>query len=481
MSLALVARYTESTGPGDENAQANPGASLGGYAATTAYAGGVLHDLFNRASTADVADARAAYRCFYVYNPDPAAAAPAVRVYLADAPALAVGADPRPATDLDSTAPQAVEAATGYAAPAGVTFTTPTDYAAGVDLGALPPLTGRAVWVKRTPRSVGFYDQGDVVVAASDGRALVRRAVWEVEAGSDKTAPFTVPAAKPTPTPFRRVNADFLTTGGARVTWELDNSLTDAGPYTFQLYASQSGVPDADDWVTVGPPAVDPAYLIDPTQRLWGMSSTLHYRLVLTTAVASYTSVAANVYGDFSKEQWLLVREELRKEQLMMRRFVGIHGWLLKARRYGTRCDCVSTEDGEIGNSSCATCYGQGLVGGYHPPVPFTYSTFVGGGGPGTKERVAYNESRGTTRPVTERGRVLATIPVVARDAWVVSGSDERYYIHEVTDLVCVQGVPIVYQLEFRLAPKSDILYAFPITRPADDVPPWRRTTTINI
>lgn len=485
MVAPLQTQYTTAAGPGYSAEQSVPSASLGGYAATTAWAGGVLHDLFNAVGDVDARDLRSDYRAVYVWNPDPSAAYADVRVYLAaltaGAAGLAVGLDPRPVTMADSLAPQGVDVATAYTPPTGVTFTTPAAYAGGLAVGTLPAQSGRVVWVRRTPAATppgAPHDAADLVFEAADGSALVRRLYWETAPYADRTRPLAPPAFVPTPSPFTRVTVDYLTPGGARVTWELDRQLVDAGPYVFQLQASQSGGAGAADWADVGPPARDAVYLVDPDQRMWGMSTTLTYRVVLTTAAATYASPVALVYGNLTKEAWLLVRELFRKEELMMRRFVGLTGFLLKARRYGTRCPCTNAHTGEVGNSADPVCYGTGFVGGYHAPIPLVLST---PDNPDAYEHVGYNESVGTVRNVDLVGRVLAAVPVVHKDAWAAVGSDERYYCHKVKEVVRHRGVPVVYEVSLRLAPRSDVLYSLDLERPVITPPEWQQITNITV
>lgn len=484
MPTPPVLYYTEPAGPGAAAEQPNPGASLGGYASTTEYGGGVLHDLFNRASSADAADARVDHRCLYVHNPDPGTTLADVRVYLtprtAGATGFAVGADSRPPTYLDSLAVQAVTTATGYAAPTGVTFATPTDYAGGVALGDLPPLAGRAVWLRRTPAGEAGApaDAADVTVAAADGTAVVRRVYWETEPYAARTEPTYVPPAAPVPSPFRRVAVDFLTAGGTRVTWDLDRTMTDPGPYVFQLQGAHSGVAAAADWVDVGPPARDAPYLLDPAQRLWGMSETWHYRVVLTTPVGTYVSPPAPVFGRLDRRAWLVVTEVQRKEALALRALAGSEGYLLKAKRYGTRCSCVDPTTGEVNNSQHPACYGTGIDGGYHPALPLW---FVAQPNQMNRERVAYNEGTGTVNPTTVFGRAPAVTPVVSRDVWVARDSDERYLVHEVRELAACQGTPVVYGLELRLLPRSHVLYALALDPPPPALPPWQEPEVIAV
>lgn len=480
----VVPLLTTSSGPGYTTAQTIPGASLGGFASTSRWAGGSLYDLFSRASSVDVADARADYRAVYVWNSDPTETVTGLRAYAtavtAGATNLYVGADPLPVTYYDSLSPQGVDVASAYAAPAGVTFGPTTDYADGVVIGDLPPNTGRTVWIRRVPQGTAgsALDSADITFEDLAGAATVRRVSWETEPYAERTRPVRPAAFVATTSPIRRLNVDYLTEGGARITWEIDRTLIDPGPYSFQLQQSRGGGANSDDWTDVGPPALDAQYLLDPDKRLWGVSPALNYRVVLTTSLATYTSPEVNADGNLSKQEWLDVREVLRKETLMLRRFTGTNGFLLRARRYGARCSCTDASTYEVNNSSDPVCYGTGVVGGYHPPVP---SFFCNADPVTVKERVAYNEDRGTVKPVTTWGRMTGTLPLVHRDAFVAIGSDDRYYIHTVKEVATRAGVPIVFLVELKLAPRSDVLYTVPVTRPADPAPYWKVATTVTV
>lgn len=484
--MTLAARYTTVLGPGDTSAQQHASSSLGLYASKTVWGGGVQYDLFGLASSLDITSNRPDYRCLFVYNPD-ATTLTGVRVFLdqiTPGGVLAVGADPRPVSRVDALSPQAVEASSGYAVPSGVTFTTPLNYGTAIDLGTIAPGFGKAFWVRRTPTASAraASESCDIILQHATGTEWTKTVLWASEpatiiAATAPPAPTDPFVFTPTPSPFLRVGADFLSSEGARVMWDLDATLRDPGPYDFQLQMSQSGGANSADWVDVGPVTRDAPFLIDEGARLWGMSATTHYRVILTTAANSYLSPAANVYGSLKYRDWLNVREIVRKEQLHQREFVGADGFLLKAKRYGTRCTCKNPTTGERGNSSCVTCYGVGIVGGYHAPVATTFATLDP---EKTLEHVQYNENLGTTRPTTVAGRVIATLPLVHEDVWIsASGSGECYYVWSVTEAATVQSVPVVYIVELRLAARSDIIYTFPVARNANPTRYWRGPETL--
>lgn len=263
---------------------------------------------------------------------------------------------------------------------------------------------------------------------------------------------------------FRRVVVDNLVTGGTRVTWELTPAFLDrldrVGDTRYQLQWSPSGVPNSDDWRDVGPAAADPAFLVDPDQRTWVLDEVKHYRVRLTCAAGVLDSDPTLPVTRLSPRHWQIAREVARKEELRNALLAGVPGHLLKARRQGVRCACVNPTTRERGNSSCATCYGTGFVGGYHPPLPGQFAALPPYE---AKLMLDHEGGTGTVQPTTLLGRTLASLPVRYEDAWVADDSDDRYYVHKVQTLVNYRGVPVVLGAELRLAPRSDVLYKFPV------------------
>lgn len=483
--MALICFYTIEGGPGASAPQPVPARSLGGFASTTVWGGGVQGDLFGIASAENVADGRPDFRAIYVYNDSDTDTLTDLRLYVdpgtTGAEGLSVGEDPRPASYIDSLSSQAVETSTIYSPPAGVTFAAPGNYTLGVPIGDLPPTAGKTFWIRRVPLGSDGApnDWVDITIEDADGYAIVRRIYWETSPYANTTRPDQPPNADPTPSPFRRVSVDFLTAGGSRVTWSLDSSIIDDGPYVFQLQFARSGNASESDWVDVGPPVEDAAYLLDPDQRLWGADlSAANYRVILTTADNHYTSYPAPCLGVLDIRGWAEVQEIIRKEKLMLRQFVGEDGYLLRARRYGTLCECVDVDTGEINNSSCPICYGNKFVGGFYAPVPMRFANTTNAS---IQERVQYNEGLGTTRPRRIFGRVTGDVLAASRDAWISTGEDRRYYIHDVTSVSQLRGVDVVLRLEFRAAPRSDILHSIKIVRPEIPAPDWKQVETMEV
>ncbi len=258
--------------------------------------------------------------------------------------------------------------------------------------------------------------------------------------------------------PVKFLIVDYRVEGGARITWKMDPSFEATGPLSIKLQGSQSGVPDAEDWIDIGYPSTDPAFLVDDVKRMYGVSDTLHYRIVIVDSVNTYISkpskVATGTLGSIS--DYLTVQEIYRKEKLRFTIQVGVQGYLLKEKRYGVLCNCVNPVTREQMNSSCLSCYGRNYVDGFHVPLRCAYGDLST---EEAREFVDYEGNKATVKDVIIVARMLAEVPIVQSDVWVSAQFDKRYYVHKVVNLVEFKGVPIVYGVQLRLAPKSDIIY----------------------
>lgn len=149
---------------GNQNAQADPNASLGKYISTTVWAGGTLHDLFDIVSDAESSVGDVEYRCLFVHNNHATITITDVEVWIAAETAggatLALSADTTAASVIGATAAQAKEVADENTAPATQTFTSPTA-SPGISLGSIAPGQCRAFWIRRTVPAAAAAQSND--------------------------------------------------------------------------------------------------------------------------------------------------------------------------------------------------------------------------------------------------------------------------------------------------------------------------------
>lgn len=167
----ILYKYSVAAAAGNTTAQADPNASLGDQVSTTQWTGGSANDLFDDVTGAENAASDVEYRCIFVHNTNGANVLENAVVYLsaetAGGASIAVGADPTAASAVDSASAQAVTIANENTAPAGVTFSSPTDAGSGVSLGNIGVGQVKAFWVRRTAANTSALSNDAVTIAVT--------------------------------------------------------------------------------------------------------------------------------------------------------------------------------------------------------------------------------------------------------------------------------------------------------------------------
>lgn len=269
---------------------------------------------------------------------------------------------------------------------------------------------------------------------------------------------------------FDRITVDHMIRGVTRVSWRLYYSFSAPAPYSFQLQVGRTGLPAADDWEDVGPPATDSVYAVDDTVRLSGASLLTHYRVILTDADGTaYPSNPAAAYGILPLRDWLLAAEIVRKDRLLHRSFIGIPGWLLKRKRVGqvpvaakyadTLVDPLTGMIVRTQGAGTEVTAGTGIVGGYF--APFRLDVDMPGGGSAAE---AGGEQGTYDAAIDFPGCRFLMLPYVDReDLFVADGSDRRYEIGAVAVSKSHRGVPLFGEATFSLLPASDTAYTIEV------------------
>lgn len=162
---------TKSGAAGYTEAQADPNASLGKYCSTTPWAGGVLHDLFNKVTGAENAASTSEYRCVFIWNDHATLTAEGVVLWISAQTPLGVdftvGLDTTATSDKAQVAAQALEVADVSTAPVGVTFSAPATEGAGLVIGDLAPGEVKAIWIKWTAADRAALDNDSCTLSYS--------------------------------------------------------------------------------------------------------------------------------------------------------------------------------------------------------------------------------------------------------------------------------------------------------------------------
>lgn len=264
---------------------------------------------------------------------------------------------------------------------------------------------------------------------------------------------------------FRRVAVDHMIIGTTRVWWQLDPRFDPTGPCYFQLQHSHTGTPTAIDWQNVGPPTENTYYAVDDTRRLYGKTLNSFYRVAITTGGQTYISEPANCFGELPDNDWLVVEEILRKEELRNKQFASVDGQLLKRMRYGAKCPrCRDQLTDETTDSHCPICNGTGYRIGYHPAVPLCVVK--------SNETISETVDPETRGPINDemiQGRVSAFPMLQKADIWIEGGTDRRWIVDKVTFAAVRRNMPIVLEVTLLLLPFTHPAYKFPLCGGTDD------------
>lgn len=146
----------------------DPNASLGGAPSTTQITSANLNNLFDQVSGAESQAGDVEYRGFYVKNNHGSLALQNARVFISSV---------TPASDTEIAIGLATEGvnvnmatiANESTAPAGVTWSAPLTYAAGLSLGNLPAGQFYGVWVRWTVNAGAAANASDAAVITVQG------------------------------------------------------------------------------------------------------------------------------------------------------------------------------------------------------------------------------------------------------------------------------------------------------------------------
>lgn len=260
---------------------------------------------------------------------------------------------------------------------------------------------------------------------------------------------------------FSLLHVSYLIRGGTRVMWQLIPEFSDPHPWTFQLQVGMTGNPDADDWINVGSPLSNACYAIDPERRVYGKTQYTHYRVKLQTPNGVYYSKPTSKDGILNVRDWKLAREIVRKEQLRSK-FAAQEGYLLKHRTMGENCHrCLDLQTNEVTDPNCPECLGTGKQCGYFYPMACIWADIS----PKTRRIHIEEQIRGAVGDVVLMARMLMLPLIDELDVWVSKKTDDRYYIHTIQNVSEFRGVPLIANVEFRLAAYSDSIYDVAIPR----------------
>lgn len=151
----IVWRFTTTAGAAGDATAGTAAGSLGKYASTTAWAGGVPNDLFDDISGAENAAATTDYRGLAVLNNNAANVMENTVIYIsaetAGGASIAVATDNIASSAKASASAQMAQIANETTAPSGTSaFSSPTTIGAGLSLGNIAVGFVKGFWIRRS-------------------------------------------------------------------------------------------------------------------------------------------------------------------------------------------------------------------------------------------------------------------------------------------------------------------------------------------
>lgn len=262
------------------------------------------------------------------------------------------------------------------------------------------------------------------------------------------------------PRPFKRLTVEnhfnVITQQRVLVAWAMNEAFDEAGPYQFTLQRGRA-VNDPE-WESVSQ-TVDQPWLYDNHPVFAQHDVSTYYRVILVDGNGvSYESQPVSAYTDWGHHDWLLAREIIRKETLLLRKKTGTPGFLVKRRQWGEPCPkCVDPNTGMTTDSHCQTCYGTGIEGGYYPAIDYPVAMNP------TQRLKRLSGDAGLVTAIMETVRGLAWPSPEHNDVWVQHGSNRRFRISDdIQAIARHRGTDLVLNLHLEELPQSNIIYDFP-------------------
>lgn len=277
------------------------------------------------------------------------------------------------------------------------------------------------------------------------------------------------------PFSFRSISViptSMLTNADVGIQWELNATIEP--PSQFQFFVERSGSPQGP-WVIVSP-ALDAKTFVDTTVNRFSKHREIFYRVraqdketlseTSTTdpdsspyvsnwdkdltrgSVSGFESfVSGAISVRFTQED--LVRMELiRRNNMLLKRFVGVPTAALKTRTFGQPCEeCFSIIEGRRTKSYCPACWGTTYRGGYFNQIDIMVNFDL-------EPKTARIEIRGEIEDIDDTAW-MSNFPILSPRDILVRRDGRRWLVVAVQSTE-IKRVPVRQLLALRLVTPSE-------------------------
>lgn len=240
--------------------------------------------------------------------------------------------------------------------------------------------------------------------------------------------------------------------GGLTFLWELANGYPITPDLRFQVQVA--GTVFGDD-------AQDLSPLLGPAHRAWaeecrrvvGPRLGPYYRVQIVGTAHATEWIAPT--AQLSKREFLLLREMMRKEYVMMKHSSGVPVLVYQKALWGAACTvCTDPITGDVRNGDCPTCLGTGYDPPFYAPVE-TWAEFSPlKRDPGLKRDDRSNEDQQVfgaqliPNPRLDEGDIVFDL-----------GTGKGYFIDKTEHVAEIRRLPVLMQAELREIPTGRAVY----------------------
>ena len=260
---------------------------------------------------------------------------------------------------------------------------------------------------------------------------------------------------------FDRIYINSTLPVGQNISWKMAKNFQGVFPLHFYVDVAPIG---SEDWTTLNKvPVIDDCSYFDPNKYNYSVSVDQTYRIRVVDGDDNvFYSNPQHPLGNWSKRDYLLAKEMMRKEYLELTKFTGVKGTLLKRRQWGPRCPrCLDPDTDAVTDNKCFICYGTAFIGGYFMGIEYWVKL-------SNLKRNKDVTDVAITDPFNRLGRSVAYPYLDTKDVWVSEDTNERWFISNIANEAEIRSIPIVYSSEYKKAPTSSVIYDVPLDSTAD-------------
>lgn len=236
------------------------------------------------------------------------------------------------------------------------------------------------------------------------------------------------------------------------IQWSIDSTDDDLSKFRFTLKRSNSPEGPFD---RIAPDFTNVFQFIDETEQMKSNWRKIYYSLTVTDVRNQETLLSPVASPEDLPDAFLL--EIRRRNDLYLRRFVGVPAGILIQKTFGQRCgSCYDQIKSRLKSSKCLACYGAGFLGGYFPQINFPLASSP------SPELVAILET-GEKQP-NQTNFWTGFYPAISpRDIIVEFRDQHRWRVVTVgkTERLRVRSRQIMSVVEIN---RNDVEYEIPIT-----------------